>query len=66
MSAFNLDQNACVHNLRWTHFRSLLKVADSDARLWYMNEASGMLEYADSTETSARSTISGFAISGKG
>lgn len=32
--------NACVPNLRWTHFRSLLKVADSDARLWYMNEAS--------------------------
>jgi predicted nuclease of restriction endonuclease-like (RecB) superfamily len=32
--------NACVHNLQWTHFRSLLKVAASDARLWYMNEAS--------------------------
>ncbi len=32
--------NACVHNLTWTHFRSLLRVQDEDARVWYMNEAS--------------------------
>lgn len=31
--------NACVHNLTWTHFRSLLRVSDENARLWYMNEA---------------------------
>lgn len=31
--------NACVHNLNWTHFRSLLRVADEDARIWYMQEA---------------------------
>jgi len=31
--------NACVHNLNWTHFRSLLRVPDEDARLWYLNEA---------------------------
>lgn len=31
--------NSCVHNLTWTHFRSLLRVADEDARVWYMNEA---------------------------
>ena len=27
-------------NLSWTHFRSLLRVPDEDARLWYLNEAS--------------------------
>ena len=32
--------NACVHNLNWTHFRSLLRVQDEDARIWYMKEAS--------------------------
>ena len=31
--------NACVHNLTWTHFRSLLRVSDENARLWYLNEA---------------------------
>ena len=31
--------NACVHNLTWTHFRSLLRVSDENARLWYMKEA---------------------------
>lgn len=31
--------NACVHNLNWTHFRSLLRVEDENARLWYMKEA---------------------------
>lgn len=30
--------NACVHNLNWMHFRSLLHVADENARLWYMKE----------------------------
>ena len=32
--------NACVHNLTWTHFRSLLRVDDEAARVWYLNEAS--------------------------
>lgn len=32
--------NACVHNLSWTHFRSLLRVDDDDARYWYLHEAS--------------------------
>jgi len=32
--------NACVHNLTWTHFRSLLRVDNETARLWYLNEAS--------------------------
>ena len=31
--------NACVPNLRWTHFRSLLRVEDETARIWYMEEA---------------------------
>lgn len=31
--------NSCVHNLTWTYFRSLLRVADENARVWYMNEA---------------------------
>ena len=31
--------NARVHNLRWTHFRSLLRVSDPNARYWYMKEA---------------------------
>lgn len=31
--------NACVHNLNWSHFRSLLRVRDEKARIWYMNEA---------------------------
>ena len=31
--------NSCVHNLTWTHFRSLLRVSDDDARVWYMSEA---------------------------
>ena len=29
-----------VPNLTWTHFRSLLRVPDEKARLWYLNEAS--------------------------
>ena len=31
--------NACVHNLNWTHIWSLLRVADENARYWYMKEA---------------------------
>lgn len=31
--------NARVPNLKWTHFRSLLRVDDEDARRWYMLEA---------------------------
>lgn len=31
--------NARVHNLTWTHFRSLLRVQDEGARLWYLNES---------------------------
>ena len=31
--------NACVPNLNWTHFRSLLRVDNEDARIWYMKEA---------------------------
>ena len=30
--------NACVHNLNWTHIRSLLRVADENARYWYMKD----------------------------
>ena len=32
--------NARVHNLTWTHFRSLLRVPDESARVWYMKETS--------------------------
>ena len=32
--------NARVHNLKWTHIRSILRVSDSKARLWYLQEAS--------------------------
>lgn len=31
--------NACVPNLNWTHFRSLLRVTDENARLWYLKES---------------------------
>lgn len=31
--------NTCVPNLNWLHFRSLLRVEDETARLWYMKEA---------------------------
>ena len=31
--------NACVHNLNWTHIRSLLRVSDENARYWHMKEA---------------------------
>ena len=32
--------HACVPNLTWTHFRSLLRVPDAEARAWHLNEAS--------------------------
>lgn len=32
--------NARVPNLKWTHFRSLLRVTDDNARYWYLREAS--------------------------
>ena len=32
--------NTRVHNLSWSHFRRLLSVANPDARLWYLKEAS--------------------------
>ena len=31
--------DALRHELSWTHYRSLLKVENMDARIWYMNEA---------------------------
>jgi len=31
---------ACVPNLTWTHFRTLLSVVGDDARYWYVREAS--------------------------
>ena len=31
--------NTCVPNLNWSQFRSLLRVPDENARIWYMNEA---------------------------
>ena len=31
--------NTRVHNLTWSHFRSLLRVPDEEARIWYLNEA---------------------------
>jgi predicted nuclease of restriction endonuclease-like (RecB) superfamily len=31
---------ARVPNLNWTHYRSLLRVQNEDARMWYLNEAS--------------------------
>lgn len=32
--------NACVPNLNWTHLRSILRVDDENARIWYLKEAS--------------------------
>ena len=29
----------CLPNLTWSHFCSILRVEDKDARLWYLNEA---------------------------
>jgi predicted nuclease of restriction endonuclease-like (RecB) superfamily len=33
------NRDALRHELSWTHYRSLLRVEDAAARLWYMNEA---------------------------
>ncbi len=32
--------NTRVQNLSWSHFRTLLRVHDENARIWYLNEAS--------------------------
>lgn len=32
--------NTHVHNLTWSHFRRLLSVANPEAKMWYMKEAS--------------------------
>ena len=31
--------NTCVQNLSWSHFRTVLRVADEKARSWYLDEA---------------------------
>ncbi len=31
--------NTCVHDLTWSHFRTLLHVQDESAKLWYISEA---------------------------
>ena len=31
--------NTRVHNLSWSHFRTLLRVEDENARIWYLKEA---------------------------
>jgi len=33
------NRDALRHELSWTHYRSLLRVEDGAARVWYMNEA---------------------------
>lgn len=35
--------NTRVHNLTWSHFRTLLRVSDEDARIWYMKEANDQM-----------------------
>ena len=47
MKQYQRIVNACVHNLTWTHFRSLLRVPDENARLWYMKPQmrDGVLEH---------------------
>ena len=39
--AFEDEQivNTCVHSLNWSHFRTLLRITDENARLWYLKEA---------------------------
>lgn len=32
-------RDAVRHNLSWTHYRSLSRIKDEEARLWYLNEA---------------------------
>ena len=29
--------------LSWTHYRSLIKIENEDARIWYMNEAANSM-----------------------
>ena len=49
--------HARVPNLSWTHFRTLLRVDDEDARYWYMREAAKRCgAHARSTVTSGRNT----------
>lgn len=31
-------RGALRHELSWTHYRRLSRIADPDARIWYMNE----------------------------
>ena len=31
--------DALRHELSWTHYRSLLRIENKDARIWYMNDA---------------------------
>lgn len=35
--------DALRHELSWTHYRSLIKIENKDARIWYMNEAANSL-----------------------
>ena len=34
--------NTRVQNLKWTHFRSLLRIENEQERLWYMQEAANL------------------------
>lgn len=46
--------NSCVHNLTWTHFRSLLRVPDEDAR---DNPTIGILLCSETDEDIARYSV---------
>ena len=35
--------DALRHELSWTHYRSLIKIENKDARIWYMNEAANSM-----------------------
>ena len=35
--------DALRHELSWTHYRSLIKIENEDARIWYMNEAANSM-----------------------
>ena len=39
LSVLSMSRLWIVHNLNWTHIRSLLRVTDENARYWYMKEA---------------------------
>lgn len=47
--------HACVQNLTWTHLKSILRVTDAEARLWYLKESS---EQMWSTRTLDRNVAS--------